>query len=242
MAITWFPRVFNTGGVCGFSTRKKKRERGLNFQRGVSLPCGVLSPLWCPHIFKWNSPNDRGIRVKFCWIPSHVGIAANHDLADHAPKSDAEEAQAWTVEQDDSETTPEAPKKHLKQDLTHIRQRQWDVQTQGCHEIVATKCHDFSMTVSQNSMTSLWTYTSVGFWEGAVKRRWFVNSRNLFVKFHDFSTTFCSSLKIPWLFHDPVHIYYLVKIPWLFQKFQKIQDFSMTFSIESRKSNRTLLC
>ncbi len=77
-----------------------------------------------------RSLSDRGITVEFCWIPGHAGIAAN-DLADAAAKSAAEEAQAWTIEQDVSDTTMESAKKQLKLDLVNIWQRQWDVQTQG---------------------------------------------------------------------------------------------------------------
>ena len=47
------------------------------------------------------------LAVEFCWIPGHAGIAAG-DLADAAVKSVAEEAQAWTSEQDESETTMES--------------------------------------------------------------------------------------------------------------------------------------
>ena len=49
----------------------------------------------------------------------------------------------------------------------------------------------------------------------------FLRLKNLFVRFHDFSMTFCSNLKIPWLFHDRP---FVVKIPWPFQKFQKISE------------------
>ena len=74
--------------------------------------------------------SDRGIAVEFCWIPGHAGIAAN-DLADAAAKSAAVEAQAWTIEQDESETTMESAKKQLKLELVRIWQRQWDVQSEG---------------------------------------------------------------------------------------------------------------
>ncbi len=74
--------------------------------------------------------SDRGIAVEFCWIPGHAGIAAN-DLADAAAKSAAEEAQALTSEQDESETTMESAKKQLKLELVKIWQRQWDMQTEG---------------------------------------------------------------------------------------------------------------
>ena len=77
-----------------------------------------------------RSLSDRGIAVEFCWIPVHAGIAAN-DLADAAAKLAAEEAQAWTIEQDVSDTTMESAKKQLKLDLVNIWQRQWDVQTEG---------------------------------------------------------------------------------------------------------------
>ncbi len=48
-----------------------------------------------------------------------------------AAKSAAEEAQAWTSEQDESETTMESAKIQLKRELVKIWQRQWDMQSEG---------------------------------------------------------------------------------------------------------------
>ncbi len=91
---------------------------------------------------------------------------------------------------------------------------------QGCHEFVTTKFHGFSMIFQWPYHKIPWPVTQhtnqLDFdklpHSGA-------NSWELgffFNKFHDFSLKFQNPMPFPWPF--PI----LVKIPWLFQKFQKV--------------------
>ena len=111
--------------------------------------------------------------------------------------------------------------------------------TQGCHEIFATKFHDFSMTVSQNSMTSILTYMLVG---------WILKSCCVAAQIHESYEFVC---QIPWLFHDfwlqfqnsttfPWPFAILVKIPWLFHdRGNPVSDIYIRYAINILFTLRT---